>query len=317
MKALSVVITMYNQVQNIERAIKSVQRQALKVNEIIVVDDGSTDGSVELVRNLNVENLNVVELSGCGIATMRNEGAMAAKSNYVAFLGADDEWLPFFTHEMSQLQEKYPTSDVFATRYQCMSDNGTLRDADIYLNSVNPNGYLLTDFFKMATLGDLPFTVSSMMVKRSNFLALGGFAVSEHTRVPKDFILQAALDGTIAYSPNIHMHCHTQCHNPGVEDLFPVGNYSSAERLYSMVMAGNYSAQMLKSVQRYCAVQGLNAAKTFIKNGNSHMAKSVLTMPMCQHYTRYYLAMFTLVKLHAAKSLLSNAVAALRKESQA
>lgn len=307
MKALSVVITMYNQASRVESAITSVLNQAVKVDEIIVVDGGSTDESVEQVRNMQVENLKVIELEACGIATMRNEGVKVASSNYVAFLDADDQWMPFFSYEMQKLQAKYPTSDVYATRYQCIDNDGMPNDANIFLNSANPEGYLLADFFKMVTLGDMPFTVSSMMVKKSHFLALGGFAVSEHTRVPKDFILQAALDGTIAYSPNIHMHCLKQGQKPGVEDLFPVGNYACAERLYAMVMAGRYNKDMIKSVQHYCAVQGLDAVKAFIKDGNQHLAQAVLAMPMCQHRARYFASMVVLTQLHKFKSKLGNA----------
>ena len=316
MKSLSVVITMYNQAHSIESAVESVLNQAVSVGEIIVVDGGSTDGSVEKVNAMQVQNIKLVELEGCSIASMRNEGVKASSNHYVAFLDAADQWMPFFTFEMQKLQDTFPCSDVFATRYQRVDTEGNPVDANIFLDSVSPEGYLLSDFFKMVTLGDMPFTVSSMMVKKANFLALGGFAVSEHTRVPKDFILQAALDGTIAYSPNIHMHCKSDAHKPGFEDLFPVGTYASAERLYTMVMAGRYSQKTVKSIQHYCAVQGLEAVKSFINDGNQHAAKAVLSMPMCQHRTVQFVSMIALMKLHAVKSALGNVKSILSKEWQ-
>jgi glycosyltransferase involved in cell wall biosynthesis len=86
MKSLSVVITMYNQAHSIEGAVESVLNQAVSVGEIIVVDGGSTDGSVEKVNAMQVQNIKLVEVEGCSIASMRNEGVKASSNHYVAFL---------------------------------------------------------------------------------------------------------------------------------------------------------------------------------------------------------------------------------------
>ncbi len=95
---VSVIIPAYRAAGTIARALGSVARQALKPREVIVVDDGSDDGTrlaAEACRGLlgNIR-LSVLSQENAGAGAARNRGIHAATSEYVAFLDADDEWLP-------------------------------------------------------------------------------------------------------------------------------------------------------------------------------------------------------------------------------
>ena len=92
---LSIIIPTYNRAYVVGRAIQSVLNQTYKNFEILVVDDGSTDNTNEIVRSVNDERVRYIRHEkNKGAAAARNTGIMAAKGKYIAFQDSDDEWLP-------------------------------------------------------------------------------------------------------------------------------------------------------------------------------------------------------------------------------
>ena len=90
--SISVVIPTFNRLIYLERAIKSVLNQTIKVNEIIIVDDGSNDGTSEFIHS-KYPDLKYIFQSNSGVSAARNVGITTAKSNWIAFLDSDDEWV--------------------------------------------------------------------------------------------------------------------------------------------------------------------------------------------------------------------------------
>lgn len=92
---VSVVIPIFNRESTIERAVNSVLNQTYKNIEVIVVDDASTDRSVETVRRIRDDRIRIICLmNNQGANHARNEGIQVAKGEYIAFQDSDDEWLP-------------------------------------------------------------------------------------------------------------------------------------------------------------------------------------------------------------------------------
>jgi glycosyltransferase involved in cell wall biosynthesis len=104
---VSAVIPAYNAEKHIERTIKSVLAQSRQADEIIVVDDGSTDGTVEVVRSFG-DKVILIEQENAGASAARNAGIEAAKSEWIAFLDADDEWMPEKLRLQIDLLERNP-----------------------------------------------------------------------------------------------------------------------------------------------------------------------------------------------------------------
>ncbi len=90
---ITAVIPAFNGAAHIRRAIDSVLAQTRPADEIIVVDDGSTDSTAELVRAYG-DQVRLIEQSNGGASAARNTGILAATGDWIAFLDADDEWLP-------------------------------------------------------------------------------------------------------------------------------------------------------------------------------------------------------------------------------
>ena len=94
--AVSAVIPLYNKADYIGRALDSVFAQSFTDYELIVVDDGSTDGGGDIVRAYSDPRLRLVCQENAGPGSARNRGLREARGALVAFLDADDEWLPEF-----------------------------------------------------------------------------------------------------------------------------------------------------------------------------------------------------------------------------
>lgn len=91
---VSVIIPTYNRAFTLKRAIDSVLHQTYKELELIIVDDGSTDNTVEIIHSYRDNRINLVCLSeNCGANIARNTGIKLAKGEYIAFQDSDDEWL--------------------------------------------------------------------------------------------------------------------------------------------------------------------------------------------------------------------------------
>lgn len=91
---ISVVIPAYNRGKYLIRCLDSIVRQSLAPFEIIVVDDGSTDDTVEVAKNYHSDLVRVIELEmNCGAQHARNVGIQEAKGDWIAFMDSDDEWL--------------------------------------------------------------------------------------------------------------------------------------------------------------------------------------------------------------------------------
>lgn len=118
---ISVVIPLYNKAQSIRKTLDSVLAQTYKDFEIVVVDDGSTDGSAEvaeaMLRECKVYGVEcrgkVIRKANGGVSSARNIGVMEAKGEYVAFLDGDDLWHPEYLEALAGLIEDYPDAALY------------------------------------------------------------------------------------------------------------------------------------------------------------------------------------------------------------
>jgi glycosyltransferase involved in cell wall biosynthesis len=112
---VSVVTASYNAAATLERCIRSVESQSSPAREHIIVDDGSTDDTAEVLRRLQEElpNLRLIRQTNRGAGAARNAGIAEASGRYIAFLDSDDYWTP---HKL-EAQIRYMTSHRVAFSY--------------------------------------------------------------------------------------------------------------------------------------------------------------------------------------------------------
>lgn len=109
---ISVIIPLYNKEPIIERTINSVLSQDYQDFEVIVVDDGSTDRSAEIVRNIKDHRIRLIEQENGGPSKARNTGVRHSKGEWIICLDADDELFPGSLKHLRHLADKYPSVEI-------------------------------------------------------------------------------------------------------------------------------------------------------------------------------------------------------------
>jgi len=133
LSTVSAVIPAYNAAETIQRALNSVYAQTYpNIIEVIVVDDGSTDATAQIVRE-KFPDATFIQQENAGVSVARNAGVDAARGELIAFLDADDEWLPEKTEVHVAVMKAHPglvlclcDSAVCGTKKQATEDDGPL-----------------------------------------------------------------------------------------------------------------------------------------------------------------------------------------------
>jgi len=115
---ISVVIPLYNKEQSIAKTLDSILAQTSKDYEVVIVNDGSTDESLQVTGNWiqgtgDYEHFRLINKENGGVSSARNKGIQEAKGEYVAFLDGDDLWHPTYLEELQKLINDYPGKGIY------------------------------------------------------------------------------------------------------------------------------------------------------------------------------------------------------------
>ena len=151
---ISIVIPLYNKAAVICRTMESVKQQIFSDFEILIVNDGSTDDSLSVLMDFLSENeavfknsVRLIEQENKGVSAARNQGIKEARGEIIAFLDADDEWLPDYLKTIAFLVEKYPECDIFGTAYSFKMNKKEKRAAlkSALTSRVEENKFIVVD----------------------------------------------------------------------------------------------------------------------------------------------------------------------------
>lgn len=113
----SIVIPVYNKARYIRHTLDSVLAQTLPNFEIIVVDDGSTDKSREIVESIHSNKIRIIIQANSGVSAARNHGIRESQGKWIAFLDADDTLYPHALEEYAKMMTMFPNAKVLITSY--------------------------------------------------------------------------------------------------------------------------------------------------------------------------------------------------------
>ena len=200
----SIIIPLYNKAPYVKKALDSIAFQTCKDFELIIVDDGSTDNSLAIVKEFvdnkfeilnhksSIENIRIISQPNAGVAAARNNGVAASTGQFLCFLDADDWWEPHFLEEMEKLIAEYPDAGIYATNYIYYKPGKTHIALKLQRGYMNyPEAYLQSVA--------MPIWTGAVCMPRNVFDEMGGFPVG--IKLGEDFLLWAktALHYPIAF----------------------------------------------------------------------------------------------------------------------
>jgi glycosyltransferase involved in cell wall biosynthesis len=202
--SVSVVIPAHNGEATLARALDSVLAQSHPPQEIVVVDDFSTDGTAAIAGSYRGTRLLTLDRRR-GAAGARNAGVADAKGTWVAFLDADDEWLPSKLEKQVEALRKSPgASFVFCASHEVSAAGESLGD------TYGGRAVVAGDGAWKALLSNNFVATPTVMAPRALLLSLGGFDESLKVAEDQDMWIRLALAGPPAYVPESLVRVHVQ-----------------------------------------------------------------------------------------------------------
>ena len=200
---ISVVIPLYNKAGQVARTLRSVLEQTFDRFEVVIVDDGSTDGSADEACSVHDNRIRIVRQRNAGVSAARNRGIAEARYDLIAFLDADDEWKPTYLETQCNLYRKYPDCSVFACNYEFRNADGRVTPTILRRLPFAGEDGILSNYFEVASCSHPPLWTSAVMVRKQAVQAVGGFPVG--VRSGEDLLTWArlAVAGKIAFSNRV------------------------------------------------------------------------------------------------------------------
>lgn len=168
---VSVIIPVYNSAETVERALLSVINQTYRNIEIIVVDDGSTDNTNDVLNSYK-ESITSIKQANQGAGAARNSGVLASGGDYIAFLDADDVWHKSKIEVQVGIFKRHPEIKVCNTQCGPLGKNNKANECDA--EGVDNVGFSVEDDFNKFFL-DPYLGTPSVMVRKKDFDCVGGF----------------------------------------------------------------------------------------------------------------------------------------------
>lgn len=240
----SVIVPAYNAEAYISETLLSVLQQVDAMFEVIVVNDGSTDRTLEKISELG-ENIKIVDQENLGISAARNAGAAVAEGEFLAFVDADDVWMPEkLKIQDAKMAKGYKWS--YTNRYnfgdigdvpELQSDVVSMKEGDIWLSLLHGNF----------------ITTSSVVVDRSLFNELGGFRDDMRYCEDWELWIRCAEKNFIGY-----------CADPCVKYRIHSGglskNYKAMSAMRNRVITGALSSSRASEMPIECRRQVLSSS---------------------------------------------------------
>lgn len=232
----SVVIPLYNKRLFVSRCLQSVLGQTHTDFDLVVVNDGSTDGGERELVNFEDERLRLIDQSNQGVSVARNTGVEAARHDIVFFLDADDTWEPGFLERMTRLVNLHPRAGVYACGTRKLFADGRAQECTLAASAFVGDTAILRNYFQtFVDLGQSPFSNSSFGVRRETFHRAGGYTPGVTLTEDSDLWVRLALIGEMAFDPS------------------PLANYFVETESNTRIQAQTADYEIIKTLRRLLA----------------------------------------------------------------
>jgi len=206
---ISVVIPLYNKETFIAETIQSVLDQSFTQFELIIVNDGSTDYSVSVVKQFQDSRIQLIEIEKSGVSKARNTGIRSSIYQWIAFLDADDWWDSKFLEEMVAAIATYKEHKLFASGRTHVFKNETIYYTNPYLPEEGTVGTV--NFFKVISRHLPLINSSNAVISKSLIEQVGFFREAQKMHEDHDLWMRLSIGEDVVFiNKNLSFYRNTE-----------------------------------------------------------------------------------------------------------
>lgn len=196
--SFSVVIPVYNKQDHLADTLASVLAQTYLPKEIVVVNDGSTDKSEEIILGFQSPLIRYIKQENQGAAATRNNGIALAQEDYIALLDADDYWEENFLEEMVKAIREFPDEKVFVSAYKIETPHKKSTPPNYAFTLPEKN--VVLDYFKASTKSSIIIS-SAVVIHKEVFETVGNFDETILSGQDTDLWIRIGLKYKVVFVP--------------------------------------------------------------------------------------------------------------------
>lgn len=260
----SIIIPLHNKELRIYHTIQSLLNQSFQEFEIVIIDDGSTDRSVEIVEKFEDSRIRLIRQKNEGVSAARNKGIEYANYDWIALLDADDYWECAFLEEINTAIKNYPDRSIFVGGASVYRNSQFVRPLNKLLPKDGQTGLL--NYYEAVAFYGSPINSSNVVLKKSHLYKYGLFEVGQKNY--EDFTLWIRL---CVHEPVVYVNKQLS--------VYVLDNSPSASK-------GSYSAQDFMTVMNtFLELKGKLSDKDF--NNLKMFYNRHCVGVMLRHFERY------------------------------
>ena len=264
----SVVIPLYNKKNFIENTINSVLDQSLQEFEVIIVNDGSTDTSLEIVKQFKDPRISIISIDNSGVSKARNIGIEHARANYIAFLDADDFWKKNHLEKLYHLIKNNPLCGLYASAYAKKHNNLILKSKFLGIPDDKNWTGIVKDYFHSSLINSIAWS-SSVAIPKKVLEEFNGFDenITLGAGEDTDLWIRIALKYKVAFSNTV-----TAIHNLDGDNR--LSNTNTNKRNFLNLDKFDEDSKKNASLKRYIDFNRFSIGMRYRLANNNEKAKS-------------------------------------------
>jgi glycosyltransferase involved in cell wall biosynthesis len=263
MGLVTVIIPLYNRKELLPRALNSVLKQSYRNLEILVIDDGSTDGVEELPILNQDQRIRFIRLdTNCGVSKARNIGIANAQGSWIALLDSDDEWIPVKIEQQLQWLKSNPSFKITQSR-EIWIRNGKRVNPPVTHEKIGG------DLFK-ESLTRCMVTPSSVVFSKEFIDEIGGFNESLPACEDYDLWLRISSRYPIGLVPEYHLKRYGG-HSDQLSSTVPLLDRFRIRSILQLLYHAPLTAEKRTEASRVCVQKASIIAQGALKRGNHEL----------------------------------------------
>lgn len=272
---ISVIIPLYNKETSIHKTIQSVLDQTFRNFELLVINDGSSDNSVDVVNSIVDNRIRVISKVNGGVSSARNFGVDNSKGEYIFFLDADDLISPNCLFEFNSLVEKYKSESVFVCNFKIVQP-----DKNDIIISKGKHEKVIKYPLKQQWYRKVYPRTGSMLIHKSCFDKIGLFQPQINIFEDLDFTIRLMKQYNVVYTPLILMSYEVEY----IAQSKKIQALSNEFAYYIDLSTNDFYERLILSQNLYCAYMkrkrlgDIESTNYLFKKNKNHILFVLFTM---------------------------------------